>query len=98
MNTIRKGAIVGDNGLTLLKKPSEIEICQNNGIYEKPNDAILMFYDGVRNGKNELALIKRGLSFSLPQKGETYKIGNKDKIITSLMWLYSARLVNKSKN
>ena len=78
-----KGPIVGNNRLSLLKTPSEIELCQNNGIYEKPKDAILMFYQYARNGENELAVITRGLSSSLSQSAEKYKIGNEDKIITS---------------
>ena len=52
MNTICKGPIVGDNGLSLLKNQTEIELCENNGIYEKPKDAILMFYGYARNEEN----------------------------------------------
>ena len=82
-NMICKGAIVGDNGLSLLKKPSEIEICQDYGIYEKPENSLLMFDFRARDGNDELAVITRGLSSYSDKTGDYYKIGNKDKIITS---------------
>ena len=82
-NTICKGSIVGDNGLSLLKKPSEIEVCQDYGIYEKPENSLFMFMDDARDGNDELAVITRGLSSYLYDTGDKYKIGDKDKIITS---------------
>ena len=77
-----KGPIVGKNGLSLLKTPSEIEICEDYGVYEKPKNSLLMFYYKARDGKDEKAVITYGLSSYL-YTGDQFKIGNKDKIITS---------------
>ena len=82
-NTICKGSIVGDNGLSLLKKPSEIEVCQDYGIYEKSENSLLLFDPRARDGNDERAVITRGLSSYLQGTGSRYKIGIKDKIITS---------------
>ena len=77
-NTICNGPIVGKNGLSLLKKPSEIEFCQDYGIYDEPVNGLLIF-----SGNYEIAVITRGLSNYLDKTDEIYKIGNKDKIISS---------------
>ena len=83
LKTTCKGPIVGVNGLSLLKKPSEIEVCQNHGIYEKPEKSLLMFSPYARDGNGERAVITRGLSSYSYKTDDKYKIGNKDKIITS---------------
>ena len=53
-NTICNGPIVGKNGLSLLKKPSEIEFCQDYGIYDEPVNGLLIF-----SGNYEIAVITR---------------------------------------
>ena len=80
---ICQGPIVGSNGLTLLKKQSEIGFCQENGIYDEPEKSLLIFDDDAKDGANERAIITQGLSTHLDKTDEKYKIGNKDKIITS---------------
>ena len=77
------GPIVGYNGLSLLKKPSEIQVCQDYGIYDEPENSILIFDDDAIDGNNERAVITRALSNYLDKTDGKYKIGNKDKIITS---------------
>ena len=78
-----EGPIVGNNGLSLLKKPSEIQSCQDYGIYDQPENSILIFDNDAEDGNKERAVITRGLSNYLDKTDEKYKIGNKDKIITS---------------
>ena len=78
-----KGSIVGKNGLSLLKTPAEIDICEDNGIYEKPKDSLLMFDGNARDGNDERAVMTRGLSSDVLSWSKKYIIGNKDKIITS---------------
>ena len=78
-----EGPIVGSNGLSLLKNQYEIELCQDHGSYYEPENSLLIFDNDAIDGKNERAVITRGLSSYLGKTGEKYKIGNKDKIITS---------------
>jgi len=80
---ICKGPIVGNNGLTLLKNQSEIEVCQDYGIYDEPENSLLMFYHKAKSGTNEGAVITRGISSHLNMTSNVFKIGNNDKIITS---------------
>ena len=82
-NMICKGPIVGNNGLALLKNQSEIEVCQDYGIYDEPENSLLMFYYKAKDGTNEGAVITRGLSSHLNMTSNVFKIGNQDKIITS---------------
>ena len=77
------GPVVGDNGLSLLKKPSEIKVCQDYGIYDEPENSLLIFDESAKDGNAERAVITRGLSNYLDKTDENYKISNKDKIITS---------------
>ena len=79
---ICKGPIVGKNGLSLLKKQNEIQVCQDYGIYDEPENTLLLFYN-ARDGENEKAVITRGVSTYLDETDGKYKIGNMDKIITS---------------
>ena len=48
-NKICDGPIYDKNGLSLLKTQSEIEVCQDYGIYETPKDSILVFDDNARD-------------------------------------------------
>ena len=78
-----KRPIVRNNGLSLLKKQSEIEVCRDYGIYDEPEDSILIFDNDAKDGNNERAFITQGFSTRLAGTHEKYKIGNKDKTITS---------------
>ena len=78
-----KGQIVENNGLTLFKEQSEIKFCQDNGIYNEPENSLLIFDWRAKNGDNERAVITRGLSSRLDKTGNYTRIGNEDKIITS---------------
>ena len=75
--------IVGNNGLSLLKTQSEIQVCQDYGFYNEPENSILMFFDEAYDGNNETAVIIRGLPTYSYKSTDTYKIGDKDNIITS---------------
>ena len=76
-----EGPIFESNGLRLLKNQSEIQICQEYGIYDEPENSILIFTDASEYNKK--AVITRGLSTRLDKADNSFKIGNKDKIITS---------------
>ena len=59
-----------------------LETCENDkkGNCKGPIDSILMFQGGPFS---KLAVMTRGLSSSLSETSDEYKIGNEDKIITS---------------
>ena len=78
-----EGPIVGNNGFSLLKKLSDIERCQEYGIYDEPQKSLLIFDENAKDGNNERAVITRALSTYSDKSDEKYEIGNKDKIITS---------------
>ena len=74
-NKICSGTIVAENGLNLLKKQSEIEVCQDYGIYKKIENSALVFhpsFDIERGG----AFITKG-TFPWPEGIDPEEIWNK---------------------
>ena len=78
-----KSPIVGKNGLSLLKDQSVIQVCRDYGIYDQPENSILIFDEDAADGNDERAIITQGFSTYSDNGGYGYQIGNKDRIITS---------------
>ena len=77
-NIICKGPIVGNNGLSLLKKPSEIQVCQEYGIYDKPENSLLVFYPYAKDG-DYFEIINKAYDYTEIRR---LKDGNNKAVIT----------------